>query len=293
MVATLTALAPGLIFAAGGHIGTTGVTILTRHFPLQFAASNLLSGVRGVTLHCLARAGDACCPVPHLSPGDLRLMGSANIWIAAGPVDAETRRQLPADCRILDVLAAVPVSPGGDGAVVNPHVWMSPLRFAACIDVLALELGGLLPEHAEAIRAQGHALGQDLTVLAGQMRDGLTTVQGTAVLVDHDSMAQLAEDLGLRVAAVIRPGEVTPQPAELAELVTTARKDGVKLILASNAQGGGRLAAIVAEESGAVVCRLPEFTSGPVTQKGYVEAMQGALNALQSALGVPAGRLGN
>ena len=112
-------------------------------YPLAFAAEQI--AVAGTAVKNLTPAGAE----PHdleLTPGDVRAVDDAALvlYLGEGFMPGLETAVEQRDGRSLDLLAGEDLKPGRDegGEVVrDPHVWLDPVRYAAMVRAIGVELG--------------------------------------------------------------------------------------------------------------------------------------------------------
>ena len=132
--------------------------------------------------------------------------------------------------RLLAESSAATVVNGARGAACageDPHLWLSPACVRTVSDDLAAALIALLPDHRERIERAHEAFHLELDELDAEIRRTLAGVQGRTLLVQHPSWGSFARDYGL-VQLAIESERKEPSPAELADVISTARERGVR-----------------------------------------------------------------
>jgi zinc transport system substrate-binding protein len=177
----------------------------------------------------------------------------------------------------LDIIAADEHESGG-----NPHVWLSPRNAIHQVEMIRDALIQADPAGADDYRANADRYLGELRVLDEEIRDSVATFSSRQFIAFHAAWAYFARDYGLEQAAVVErtPG-AEPSPAEIAEIVKTARAIGAKAIFAEP-QFSSKAAEVIAEESGAQVLFLNPLGQPP--DYGYLELMRYNLNEIGKAL---------
>ncbi|MFQ6485423.1 metal ABC transporter substrate-binding protein [Brachybacterium epidermidis] len=121
---------------------------------------------------------------------------------------------------------------GHDHGPTDPHFWHDPVRMAALGDALAVRLGELVPEQAEAFTANAGALRGELEELDQELTDAYGAVGGERPFVtSHAAYAYLADRYDLHQIGIsgVDP-EVEPSPQRLLELERVIQDEGVTTI---------------------------------------------------------------
>ncbi len=141
----------------------------------------------------------------------------------------------------------------------DPHFWFDPLRVKLAVDAIAARLTELDPERGDAYRAGASAYRAELDLLHGWTAEQVVAVpeHRRLLLTSHDSLGYFAALYGFDVVGVIlsTTTEATPSATDLAELVHEIEEFGVPAVFGETTVSE-RLAAAVAEESGAELVRL-------------------------------------
>ena len=180
---------------------------------------------------------------------------------------------------------------GEEHEVGNPHVWLDPRR--AMVQVR--HLGDALIEadlaHKAEYEANSGAYLAQLEALDEEIAAQVATWSSREFIAFHPSWVYFAQRYGLMQAAVVErtPGR-EPSPAELAEIIETARRIGAKAIFAEP-QFSPKAAETIAAESGAQVLFLNPL-GGPLRQAqdeaegptSYLEMMRYNVAQMEKAL---------
>jgi zinc transport system substrate-binding protein len=164
----------------------------------------------------------------------------------------------------------------------NPHVWLSPLNAMHQVEMIRDALIQADPAGADDYRANADRYIAELRALDTEIREAVATFSSRKFIAFHAAWVYFARDYGLEQAAVVEttPGK-EPSPAEVAEIVKTARAIGAKAIFAEP-QFSSKAAEVIAEESGAQVLFLNPLGQPPDYR--YIDLMRYNLNEMSKAL---------
>ncbi len=175
--------------------------------------------------------------------------------------------------------------------VLDPHVWLDPLRMARAVRLVGERLAELDPTPPLPARADAYAA--DLEALDRRIADILAAVppQRRLLVTAHDSLGYFADRYGFRIVGTLVPGGSTlaePNPADIAELVRQMDATGVEVIVIE-AGGPSDLARAVAAESPRPI-RLVELFIGSLGPPGsgadtYIRMMETNARRIADALG--------
>ncbi len=273
--------------------GKTGqLRVLASFLPIYVFAQNVARDVPGVSVETMLPP-DLGCPHGYaLSPGDLRKIAEADVYLANGhgmehflgtPV-REANPGIP----VVETAAEVSPIPAGGAEKehgVNPHTWVSPGNAALQVRAIGRALSAALPERADAFRRNAEEYSGRLAGLEREFRDAARSFRHREIVTHHDAFDYLARDLGLAVVGRIR-GEAGEEPSarEIARLARIIREHQVPAVF-TEPQYPGKIAAAVAREAGVPVRILDPFVTGSPSPSGYEEAMRKNLAVLREALG--------
>lgn len=280
-------LATGFLVACGpGTDGGGRLVVVASVYPLAEAAERV--GGDPVLVRDLTPPGVE----PHdleLAPDDLAAIVSADlvIYVGSGFQPAVEDAVSQAEGRRIDVLSVVPTL-RADG-VIDPHVWLDPMRFALVVEAIAGVLGEMDPGHADAYRANAAAYRTELEALDAAYREGLAACSSRILVVSHAAFGYLAQAYGLTQVAIsgVSP-ESEPDPSRLAELRALVETEGVTTIFTEELVSPA-VARTLAEEAGvhtAVLSPLEGLTPQELDAgRDYVSVMRRNLRTLEVALG--------
>jgi zinc transport system substrate-binding protein len=149
------------------------------------------------------------------------------------------------DMQMADSTAGIELRTFPNG-VVDPHIWLSPRRVRMQAQTIAQALIQLDADHESEYLANLEQFEKEVEALDLRIAEMLAPHAGQAFVVTHPSWAYFAEDYSLEMIP-IEVGGQEPSAAELAELVATAQREGVRVVFAQP-EFSTEAAEIVAEE---------------------------------------------
>jgi zinc transport system substrate-binding protein len=265
----------------GGDDGPQRRAVVAAFYPLAFAAEQVAGADTAV--ENLTPPGAE----PHdleLTPRDVGRIRDASLVLYVGEgfqpaiESALEGREGPS----LDVLDGVDIreTDEGDGASVDPHVWLDPLRFAAVTRSIAAALGH--PAAADQLVRRLHELDREF-------RRGLAHCRRREVVTSHAAFGYLADRYGLEQVPLVGVSpEAEPGPREIERLIRRVRDTGATTVFFETLVPPD-LAETVARESGATTAVLDPLEGlTPAEVDGgadYFTVMRENLAALRKALG--------
>ncbi|HET9555014.1 MAG TPA: metal ABC transporter substrate-binding protein [Anaeromyxobacteraceae bacterium] len=147
------------------------------------------------------------------------------------------RRLTAADAiQVLDVpTGPVDRSRGDLHPAGNPHFLSDPRRAVLVARAIAGRLAALDPAGAPAYAARANAFAARIDAALARWRAELAPVKGRKLFTHHRTLSYFLDWTGLESAGELEPRPGTPPPpAHLAELVTLAKRDGVRATVVEN-----------------------------------------------------------
>ena len=263
-------------------------TVLVTNYPLYLAARNVLGDSDTVALTLLSGAGSGCLHDYQLSPADRLALERADKILTLGVgeepflkgVDEERLIRAAADLTLL-------CSHGDHGhdhdheETYNEHVWMSPARYADMVLTVLDEMIALDPIGASIYRENAANYLMTIDGVEGL----LPNLTGRPCVLFHDSLAYLAEDLGLEVQLTLTvDGESGISAADLAQVEALA-KEYTDLILLYDTQYPIRYGAVEKLVDAHRVIALETAVVGEGKPSDWVNAMERNAKKLQQLTG--------
>jgi zinc transport system substrate-binding protein len=238
---------------------------------------------------------------PHTyepSPADMQAMGDADAYVTVGLEFEEAWiprfTEVNPDMVIIDAAAEVEKLAGDDEHADedhadeehaddehahdhgegDPHVWTSPAAMTTMGYTLADEFAALDAENAEAYESNALVVGEDATDLDAKISAALASSESGTFMVFHPAWGYFAREYGLEQIA-IEVGGQEPSAAELAQLVETARDEGISVILVQPSHST-RTADLIAQEIDAEVAVADPLAADWLTSMEQVAETFGA-----------------
>ncbi len=207
---------------------------------------------------------------PHtfeLSPSQVEQMARARVLVLNGVGLEYWADRLVAGAGnpsliVVDTSQGIEILEGdGDGAGGNPHIWLDPQNAIVQVSHIQDALIQADPTHADDYRTNAAQYIHQLEQLDQEIADEVATWSKRQFIAFHPAWIYFARRYGLEQAAVIQrsPGR-EPSPAEVAHIIETAQRIGVRAIFAEP-QFSAKAAHTIAEESGAHVLFLDPLGS--------------------------------
>lgn len=199
------------------------VRVVTSFYPVYIAALNVAGGVDGVEVINMVDGQVGCLHDYQMSPQDRKTLSSADVFVMNGAgaepfLDAVLAQET--DLTVIDLTNGMPLlesehvheedgheHSADETEAMNAHVWVSPRRYRTQIEMLRDGLMQADPTHAKEYEQNAAAYIESIHAVWQRMQQAAQPFLQTDTIVFHDSLAYLAEDLGLQVAASLNVGE--------------------------------------------------------------------------------------
>ncbi|HEX8043406.1 metal ABC transporter substrate-binding protein [Candidatus Deferrimicrobium sp.] len=263
--------------------------VLASFLPMEIFTRNVVGDTPGVTVEMMLPASLGC---PHdyaLTPGDMKKIASADLFIANGLGMEEflgepVRRANPKIRIVESARTVLPLRGEHDHGDVNPHTWVSPRNAILQVREIEKALSAARPGGAASFRRNADAYVSRLSALAAELDAAAKTFRRRNIVTFHNVFDYLARDLGLTVVGEIEtaPGQ-EPSAGEIRNLSRTIRERKVPAVF-SEPQYSPKIAEALAREAGVPVRMLDPVATGSPGRTAYEDAMRRNLSTLKEAL---------
>lgn len=311
MLVLIAAAGIGITLLRGGRAAgqADGLHIVTTVRPLYAAALQLTDGVPDVRVENLTGSSTGCLHDYQLSPANRLSLARADLVVlngagAEGFLD-EVLPQL--DASVTDTSAGIELLSGHEhdheheedhdhdheedhdheheddhDHAVNEHIWVSPTRYAAQVRTLSAALQAADPAHAAQYAQNAARYLAQIQTTEERMQTLRQRLQGRRCVLFHDSLAYLADELSLQVAAVLPVGEDSGVSAgELAEAERIAREDPTVLLIYDD-QYTTRFGSVDRQVPADRVLALDTAVKGEGRADDWLQAMERTLSRLEN-----------
>lgn len=223
--------------------------LVASFYPVYIAALNVTDGVDGVQVVNLVPSLTGCLHDFQLSPDNMITLTGADALLLNGagaePFLDTVRARFPSlaaiDCSegvaLLESHEAHHHDHGGEPHpeeehAYNEHIWTGPDRYIHQIENLRDGLAALDPGHADAYRANAAAYIGEIEAVRDELLEAAANLPTDQCITFHDSMAYLADELGLQTIAALSMGEESGLSAsDLAQAEQAASAAGRVILL--------------------------------------------------------------
>ena len=171
----------------------------------------------------------------------------------------------------------------------DPHFWFDPIRVKTAVNEIASRFSALDPARSDAFSANAAAYNAGLDQLHTWTEEQVAQApeERRLLLTSHDSFGYFANRYGFEVVGVILgvTTETEPSAEHLAELIEEVEEEGAPAVFGETTVSE-RLAATVAEETGAKFIRLYSGSLGPADSEAatYVDMVRTNVERIVDAL---------
>lgn len=293
------------------------LTVVTSFYPMYIAAMNIIGDVEGVSLQNLSEPQTGCLHDYQLTPADMKLLQSADVFIVnGGGIESflsDVAKNYP-ELTIINASADVELLEGEvhtheeytheneleadteehiyepesyeethTHGTENAHAWMSVSDYMIQVETIAEGLAGADLSHASEYEENARAYRQELEPLAEELAELKQELGGGAVISFHEAYDYVAGDLGLTVAFTLNLDEERQVSAgEVAEVISAVREGNIRIVLAEELYGKD-MGETVQKETGAQVIYLDTLVSGDYEKDSYKDGMKENIRLLKEA----------
>lgn len=278
VVATTTDLA-AIASAVGGDLVSVDTVVPPAVDPEAFEPRpGDLEKIRGAQL--LVRLGlgyDYWLDKLLRQAGDKRLMRGGEAYVDAS-----------VGVPLLEVSGQTVVNEGGHAhGVANPHYWLDPDNAKIVSLGIADGLARVLPDGRAQIAANQQRFAADLDRSLARWTAQLAPAAGVKLIAYHNSWPYFARRFRLDIVDFIEPKPgIAPSPAQLARLIATGKKDGVRAVVHEpyEPEDASRF---LAQRLGVPFVLLATSVGSVPAAKDYFALFDHNVGTLASALGAP------
>ena len=277
--------------------------VVTSFYPMYIAAMNVIGDTEGVTLKNLSEPQTGCLHDFQLTPADMKLLSTADVFIINGGGIESFMEEIAAQYPDLVIIEAC----GGiellcdehehdheeddlhaehDHGDVNAHAWMSVELYRKQISNIA---DGLM--QADKVNSASYLANQklydgklsELQQLQEEIRQLLP--EHSEVFLFHSAYAYLAQEYDMETAFCMDLDEERQVSAgEVAEVIEVIKHHGVKYIFAEELYAKD-MCDLIQKEVDVEVIYLDPLTRGEYGADSYLDAMRENMTKLQQAIG--------
>ena len=286
--------------------------VVTSFYPMYIATMNVIGDTEGVTLKNLSEPQTGCLHDFQLTPADMKLLSTADVFIInGGGIESfmeEIAAQYP-DLIIIEACDRIELlceeNAHGDDSHehgtdnvhvgesdeheghdhdVNAHAWMSVANYRKQVANIANGLREAASNYAASFLANAGNYDRKLEELQVEQDALLTLTQKTEAILLHCAYDYVAKDLGLEVAFCMDLDEERQVSAgEVAEVLEVIKNHSVKYIFAEALYGTG-MCELVQKEADVEVIYLNPLNRGDYDADSYLKGMRENLKLIREMM---------
>ena len=184
---------------------------------------------------------------------------------------------------LMDVPATLDRSRGDIHAAGNPHYIVAPSNAKIVAQNIADGLAANDPKSADVYRANLKKFDDAIDAKLVEWHKILAPFQGQSVVAYHDSWPYFAREFGLKIDLFLEPKPgIPPSASHLAEVVTTMKSEGVKLIIVEPFHDR-HYAETVAKHTDAAIVDVSSYPGAKGAGDNYIDWMDHLVQSLVKA----------
>lgn len=291
------------------------LTVVTSFYPMYIAASNVIGQADGVRLENLSEPQTGCLHDFQLTPEDMKLLSTADVFIINGGGIESFMKEVAAaypDLKIIEACENTPLlTESGeeehghdheeahtdqhedteetsahedhDHGDVNAHAWMSVAAYETQVQTIAEELEKVDTVRSQTYQENAAVYLDKLNTLKERQTKLKEELSGQSVVLFHEAYAYVAADYGLNVKYVLDLDEERQVSAgEVSDVLTAIRQDDVHVILAEKLYGKS-MGDTVTKETDVSVLYLDPLNRGDYDKDSYISGMTKNMDILEEA----------
>lgn len=265
-----------------GHCAEKKLQIVASTFPVYVLAANVTYNIP-VDLQLLVPAAAGC---PHdfiLRPADLAKLAKADVLIINGagleafltqPLAGLERKPI-----IIDASEGIDFLKYPHSEAINPHAFASPHWAAVMVNNMAARLSEIDTSNAKGYTRNAGSYVQILDKLCEKLQKIGADAANKGIALEHDALAYLAQNAGLKVVAELEHGASAAQLGRLKKILLETKP----ALLAGDVQFSDRLLETLAKETNLPYATLDSCASGVANASGtyYEMVMTKNINILE------------
>lgn len=285
------------------------MSVVTSFYPMYIAAMNVIGDTDGVSLTNLSEPKTGCLHDYQLTPADMKLLSSADVFIVNG---GGIESFLSDVAESYPKLVIINASDGIDlleeaeehdheeehehgeedehdeeqehsHGSLNAHAWMSVTDYMQQITNIAEGLEAADKAHKEAYHANAESYCRELEPLSEEINELKKQISGNRIVSFHEAYAYLAKELGLDVTFTLNLDEERQVSAgEVAEVVGLLEQEEMPVVLAEELYGRD-MGDAVSRETDAQIVYLNTLVSGEYDKNSYKDGMENNIRLLKEA----------
>lgn len=275
-----------------------GKVIAVSFYPVYIFTLNLLNGIEGVEVKCMAEQSVGCLHDYSVTAKDAKLVSDCEAFVINGAgmeSFVEDLYSTVENLRVIDSSEGIELlcshhhhEEESDGHshnhAENSHIWMSVNNAMKQVENISKGLTDVFPQYKAEIKENETLYLKRLGELKAEIQSTKAQVQGQSVVSFHDAYAYLAEDLGFYVSATVESDDGgEPSAKKLAQLSDEILENNIKSLFIEP-QYEGNAANILVNETGAEIYVLNPVINGEKSLTAYEDVMRQNIQTILKAV---------
>lgn len=212
-------------------------TVVTTFYPVYVATLNITDGAKNITVKNLVSSQTGCLHDYQLSPENLITLSTADIWVLNG-AGAESFLK-----EVKERYPSIPTIDSSEGLSLmesdednpeepyNSHCWTSPVLYKQQVLNICYGLCSFDPENADLYQKNTRQYLIAVENAYKELKRSVTHLPTKNVVLFHESLEYLAQDLDLHVLSTLPVGEDEGLSAHDLKITADAIKESQNVLL--------------------------------------------------------------
>ena len=259
-------------------------TVAASFYPVYIFTLNLLNGIDGVNVECMAEQSIGCLHDYTLTAKDAKLLSDAQVLVINGAgmeSFLQDAFQSVEDLRVIDSSENIDVACKEEhhheeehAHHENSHIWLSLGNAKLQVENIKNGLVKEFPQYEVKIEENYSDYTKRLNALEDERKSILLSTKDVNIISFHGAYEYLAQDLGFGISHTIEADEgYEPSARELAQLSNKIKEDSIKALFI-NPDYSGSAAEILERETGATIYVVNPIISGEEKLTAYEDIMK-------------------
>lgn len=278
-------------------------SIVTSFYPVYIAVQNVVGDLDNVTVTSLTENQTGCLHDYQMTSNDMKQLETADIFIMNGAgmegFIEEVVQTYP-DLTVIDTSKGISLLENiskhthdekeqediheDSHEEYNGHIWLNPNNYEIQISNIISGLSKADSTHREQYKRNGEIYISQIQQLKEQIRQELSDIKETKVIIFHDAFAYMAEAIGLEVVyAVDMDHETSLSAGEIAQVINEIKEHEIHVLLMEE-QFEGHIANQISKETDANVTVINSLVTGDAQKDSYIRGMKYNIEVLKEAL---------
>ena len=270
--------------------------IAVSFYPIYIFTLNLVDGIAGVTVKCMAEQSTGCLHDYTLSARDAKLLSDAELFIINGAgleSFMDDISEAVGDLPVIDSSVGVELicshnddheDDHGHNHENNSHIWLSVENAKKQVLNIKNGLVASYPQYEERINKNYEGYIERLNELSLQLAENYPMVQGKEIITFHGAYEYMAAESGFVVSECIESDEgAEPSAKRIAHLCDVIPQKNIKALFVEPDYSGSA-AEILAAETGVQIYVLNPVTEGENSLTAYEDIMKQNIQTILKAV---------